>query len=440
MLNLMTGTTRTCEGVSRRSFLQIGALGGLGLSLPMLLAAKKAAGAEAGQKEINCVLVWSRGGVSHHDTLDPKPNAPVSIRGEYGVIDTAVPGVQFTEICPTMAKELNRFAVLRGWNPENGSHGTADQIVMSGRKFNPAVHYPTFGSVVSQYKGFKSALPPFVQLGTDVDRRFGGGQPGVLGLEHAAFEMVADPSAKDFVVRDITPPSGVNMERVSRRQQALAKLDQLQRKADLQPDKFASLDENFQAAFNMITSPATKKAFAIEEETDALRDQYGRNKFGQSCLLARRLLQSGVRFVTVTSGGWDTHANNFKSLKDKLIPPVDQGLPALLTDLEEHGMLDSTLVLWLSDFGRTPKINSASGRDHWSTSGFAVMAGAGIPGGSVLGATDDEGGVVVKNQYTSPNIAATLYAKLGIPLDLIVQAPDGRPIRLLESQPIRDWM
>lgn len=439
MLDLMTSLSRTCDGVSRRSFMQIGALGGLGMSLPSVLAAK-ASGAEPTSNDVNCVLIWSQGGVSHHDTLDPKPHAPVSIRGEYGSIDTAVPGVQFTEICPTLARELNRFAVLRGWNPENGSHGTADQFVMSGRKFNPAVHYPTYGSVVSHFKGFKSALPPFVQLGTNIDRRFGGGQPGVLGLEHGAFEMNADPSAKDFVVRDITPPNGINMDRVSRRQQALAKLDQLQRKADLQPDKFAALDESYQAAFNMITSPATKKAFAIEQESEGLRDRYGRSKFGQSCLLARRLLQAGVRFVTVTSGGWDTHANNFKSLKDNLIPPVDKALPVLLEDLEQQGMLGNTLVLWLSDFGRTPKINSASGRDHWSTSGFAVMAGAGVPGGSVLGATDDEGGVVVKNQYLSSDIAATVYAKLGIPHDATAQSPDGRPVRLNEGHPIREWM
>jgi hypothetical protein len=439
MLDLFTGHARNCEGVSRRSFLQIGALGGLGLALPDLLAAKAKAGASS-TADVNCILVWSQGGCSHHDTLDPKPAAPVSIRGEFNCIDTAVPGVQFTEVCPTLAKELNRFGVLRGWNPENGSHGTADQFVMSGRKFNPAVHYPTYGSVISYYKKFKTALPPFVQLGSNVDRRFGGGQPGVLGLEHGAFEMLADPSAKDFVVRDITPPTGVSMDRVSRRQQALLKLDQLQRKADLQPEKFEALDDNFKAAFNMITSPATKQAFAINEESGDLRKRYGENKFGQSLLLARRLIQSGVRFVTVTSGGWDTHANNFKSLKDRLMPQVDQGLPALVQDLEEQGLLDSTLVLWLSDFGRTPKINSASGRDHWSTSGFAVMAGAGVPGGSVLGATDDEGGVVVRNQYTSPDIGATVYAKLGIPHDLMVQAPDGRPIRINEGNVIREWM
>ena len=390
MLDLFSGIDRNCEGVSRRSFLQIGALTGLGLSLPTLLAAKAKA-APSSSSDVNCILVWTRGGTSHHDTFDPKPEAPVSIRGEYGMIDTAVPGVQFTEIVPSMAKELNRFGLLRGWNPQNGSHGTADQYVMSGRKFNAAMKYPTYGSVVSHQKGFKSALPPFVQLGSNIDRRFGGGTSGILGLEHSPFEMNEDPNAAKFTVKDITPPSGISGERVDRRAKILAKLDGLQRQADLQPDKFAALDENVQAAFNMITAPATKKAFAIDKEDPKLRDRYGRHRFGQSCLLARRLIQSGVRFVTVTDGGWDTHANNFKSLKDSRLPPVDQALPQLFADLEEQGMLDNTLVCWLTDFGRTPKINSASGRDHWASAGFAIMAGAGVPGGSVLGATDGEG-------------------------------------------------
>jgi len=190
----------------------------------------------------------------------------------------------------------------------------------------------------------------------------------------------------------------------------------------------------------MITAPETQRAFKIDEENAKLRDDYGRNTLGQKMLLARRLIESGVRFVTVTDGGWDTHANNFASLKNKLIPPVDQGLPALLIDLENRGLLDNTLVLWLSDFGRTPKINSASGRDHWSTSGFAIMAGAGIQGGSVIGKTDEEGGYVVNDEYFSEDIAATLFAKIGIPLDTMMSTADGRPIGLNEGRPIRQWM
>jgi len=443
MLSFFTGTTRDCERVSRRSFLQVGSLAGLGVSLPMALAAKQAAAktrSATGGSDVNCILIWTQGGTSHHDTFDPKPDAPVNVKGEYGVIDTAIPGVQFTEILPNMARELKRYGLLRGWNPLNGSHGTADQWVMSGRKFNPALTYPTYGSVVSYHHGFKSVLPPFVQLGTSVDRRFGGGTSGILGIAHNPFEMASDPNAENFTVRDITPPQGISMARVDRRREMLATVDALQKKADVQPERFAALDEHFKTALNMITAPETKNAFDLKAEDAKLRDRYGRHKFGQSCLLARRLVQSGVRFVTVTDGGWDTHANNFKSLKENRIPPVDQALPALLADLEEQGMLDKTLVCWLTDFGRTPKINSASGRDHWSNTGFAIMSGAGVPGGSVLGATDADGGLVARGQYLSEDIAATIYSKLGLPLDLIVQSPDGRPIRLLEGHVIKEWM
>jgi len=441
MLNLFPRKTRNCEGVSRRSFLQVGTLAGLGLSLPTAFAEKRASANEGrSSSDVSCILIWTHGGTSHHDTVDPKPEAPLNVRGEFGVIDTSVPGVQFTDIVPGLAKNLHRFGLLRGWNPRNGSHGMADQWVMSGHKFNPALGYPTYGSVMSYHHGFKTVMPPFVQLGSSMDRRFGGGTSGVLGLEHNPFEMLADPNAAKFKVRDITPPQGITMPRVERRRRMLASVDALQQQADLQPDAFNALDEHYQAALNMITAPETKQAFEIHKEDPRLRDRYGRHRFGQSCLLARRLIQSGVRFVTVTDGGWDTHQNNFKSLKTRRLPPIDQGLPQLLIDLEQRGMLESTLVVWVTDFGRTPKINSASGRDHWASTGFAVMAGAGVPGGSVVGATNEDGGKVAKDQYFSDDIGTTIYHKLGIPHDLIAQAPDGRPVRLNEGHLIREWV
>lgn len=440
MLNLLPRTLRDCEGINRRQLLQIGTLAGLGVSLPGWLAARKAQAATGSTSgEANCILIWTRGGTSHHDTFDPKPQAPVSIRGEFKAIDTALPGVQFTEIVPNMAKHARRFGLLRSWNPRNGSHGHADQYVMSGHKFNAAVHYPTFGSVVSWNKGFKSVLPPFVQLGDDVDRRFGGGMSGYLGLEHMPFELLSDPNSKSFTVRDITPPKGVDMARIERREEMLSAVDKLQQQSEVQPAAFEALDEHYQTAFSMITAPDTKKAFDIASESDKTRDAFGRHRFGQSCLLARRLVEAGVRFVTVTDGGWDTHSKNFTSLKDSRVPPVDQALPQLLVDLEERGLLDTTLVVWLTDFGRTPKINSASGRDHWASAGFAIMAGAGVPGGSVIGRTDDEGGRPVDDEYYSEDIAATIYTKLGIPIDTMTMGADGRPLRLNEGRPIKEW-
>lgn len=283
-------------------------------------------------------------------------------------------------------------------------------------------------------------MPPYMQLGTSIDSRFGGGKAGILGIQHNPFVIPGDPSTEGFTVRDIIPPTGISAERVARRRQVLSAVDGLMRPTSVQPRTFEALDKHFQTALDMITAPQTQQAFLIDQEDPKLRDGYGRNKFGQNLVLARRLIESGVRFVTVTDGGWDTHANNFKSLKNTLMPRIDQGIPQLLMDLEQRGLLETTMVLWLTDFGRTPKINSASGRDHWSTAGFAIAAGAGIPGGTVIGATDGEGGIPVKGQYFSEDIMSTIYHKLGMPHDLHAEAPDGRPVRLIEGRLVREWV
>jgi hypothetical protein len=441
MLDLLRGLAVTCQGMDRRGFLRIGSLGTLGITLPMLLKQEQALALEGkGSSDVSCIFIWTHGGTSHHDTLDPKPEAPANVRGEFGVIDTAVPGVKFAEIVPRLARELKRFALLRSWNPQNGSHGIADAWCMSGRNFNPALRYPCYGSVISHERGFRSALPPFVQLGESLDRTFGGGSSGILGLQNNPFEIAADPNAAQFSVRDITPPNGISMARVDRRRGVLRAIDALQRAAELQPAAFDALDEHYSAALNMITAPETKRAFDLDIEDPKLRDRYGRHRLGQSLLLARRLIESGVRFVTVTDPGWDNHQDCFKSLKNSRVPPLDQALPELLIDLEHRGLLATTLVVWMTDFGRTPKINAASGRDHWATAGFVVMAGAGTPGGSVLGATDAQGERPVRNEYYTDDVAATIYAKLGLAPDLMVTAPDGRPIRLNEGRVIREWM
>jgi hypothetical protein len=439
MLNFLTSWTRDCEGIHRREFLRVGALTGLGLSLPMFFA-KRATAKERTATDVNCILIWTRGGTSHHDTFDPKPDAPVSVRGEFGVIPTAVPSVKFTEILPRMARELNRYGVLRGWNPKNAGHGIAEYYMLSGHPFNPSLIYPSYGSVLSHEKGFRTHMPPYVQLGDQVDRINGGGTAGYLGLEHNPFEIFSDPNSSQFSVRDITLPQGLSLSRFERRRGMLRAIDAFQRQAEVQVAEYESLDQHYQAALNLITAPETKKAFEIQKEDPRLRDRYGRTRFGQNCLLARRLIEAGVRFVTVSDGGWDTHTNNFEALKKSRIPPIDRALPELLIDLQERGLLDTTLVVWLTDFGRTPKVNSASGRDHWASAGFAIMAGAGVPGGAVLGKTDDEGGMVTQGEYFSEDIAATIYAKLGIPLDLITMTPDGRPIKLNDGKLIREWM
>jgi hypothetical protein len=287
-------------------------LSGLGLSLANVVGgAESRRAASPSSRDVNCILIWSQGGVSHHDTLDPKPNAAVSVRGEFQAIDTAVPGVKFTDICPTLAKELGRYSVLRGWNPKNGSHGTADQYVMSGRKFNPAVPYPCYGSVVSYHKGFKSAMPPFVQLGSSVDRRFGGGTSGVLGLEYNPFEIVADPSTLK------SSRSGTSRRRRESRTIAWigaagcsAQVDALQRQADLQPEAFDGRSMNTQDGLPDDHRFGDEAGVRDRRRGRELRDAYGRTSSVRAAC-SRRLVEAGVRFVTITDGGWDTHANNF---------------------------------------------------------------------------------------------------------------------------------
>ena len=436
MLGFFPTPDADCRKQSRRRFLlEIGSLAPLGLSLPMALRARAARAASAPEDDIACILIWCRGGISHHDTFDPKPKAPAAVKGEFGVTATSVPGISFSDQIPKLAKALEHYTLLRGLNPQNGSHGVADALMLSGHKFNATLTYPCYGSVVAKELGPKTVMPPFVQIGTNVDRTFSGGLAGILGLGYNPFELPGDPNNKNFKVRDVSPYGGMKLDRIARRREALRRLDQFQRDVEARADALAAMDAYYESAFAMITSQSTQEAFDLAKEKDAMRDRYGRTTFGQSCLLARRLIQAGVRFVTVTSGGWDTHRNNFQALK-RLLPPVDQAVPALLEDLKEQGMLESTLVVWLTDFGRTPKINSAAGRDHWATASMAVFAGAGVPGGQVVGATDEEGSKPIEGEYFPKDIAATIYRKLGIPLDTIHHAPDGRPVLLCEGTPI----
>lgn len=457
MLDFVTGSTSDCSttrhGTSRREFLRVGAasagaLGAFGLTLPGVLqreAAAKAAGSEAGRAghdrpspgDMNCILLWMQGGPSHHDTFDPKPEAPSEIRGEFAAIPTAVPGVRFAEPLPRLARMADRFALLRNFNPQNGSHGVADAWMMSGQKFNPSLAYPCYGSVVAKERGYRFGLPPFIQVGTSVDRRFNGGVAGFLGNAFNPFEIPGDPAAPNFSVRDVALPAGLPLTRVERRMEMLRRLDDWQRRTDQTADAVGSMDTFYQKARDMLTAPRTKAAFDLGGESDKVREAYGRNKLGQSCLLARRLIESGVRFVTVTDGGWDTHQNNFASLRDRRLPPLDQALSALLTDLDSRGMLETTLVVWMGDFGRTPKINSAAGRDHWATAGNVILAGAGIRNG-VVGRTDKEGSAPEGKACHTADVAATIYDRLGIPLDTVYTTPDGRPIHLSLGTPISE--
>lgn len=440
MLDLFTGRSHDCTGLSRRQFLQVGGLSAFGLSLPAFLRQQQLAAAPTGgaQKAVNCILLWMQGGPSHVDTLDPKPDAPSEIRGEFGTVATRTPGVRITEHMPLLAQQTDKLSIIRGHDPKNGSHGTADHLMMSGHKFNPALPFPCYGSVVAKERGYRNGMFPFVQLGRNIDRRFNGGIAGFLGDEFNAFEVQEDPNAVGFKVRDLSMASDAERARMERRYAMLAEVDRHQKAVEGSAQVVKARDAFYEKAHGLITSPAAKRAFDLDQEPDRVREMYGRNTLGQSCLLARRLIEGGVHFVTVTDGGWDTHQNNFRSLKDRLLPRLDRGYAALLQDLSERGLLESTLVVWFGDFGRTPKINPSAGRDHWATAGVACMGGGGVKMGEVVGATNQLGEFVIDNPVTPQDLAATIYHALGIPLHTWYRAQDGRPIELVpEGKPIR---
>ncbi|HYT87630.1 MAG TPA: DUF1501 domain-containing protein [Gemmataceae bacterium] len=443
MLNLLTGRKSSdCTGVSRREFLRVGGLSALGLSLPAFFRLQQQAAASTPaprRQATNCILLWMQGGPSHIDTFDPKPNAPAEIRGEFGTIPTRQAGVRISEHLPLLARQFDKLSLIRGHDPRNGSHGVADHLMMSGRPFNPAMAFPCFGSVVARERGYRDGMFPFVQLGRNIDRRFNGGVAGFLGDQYNPFEVTDDPSAATFRVRDLSLPSGEAGARLQRRYEMLNEMDRAPSQGESRPSPAVEArDAFYERAHSLITSPAARRAFAIEQEPSRVRDAYGRNTLGQSCLLARRLIEGGVHFVTVTDGGWDTHTNNFRSLKDRLLPRLDRAYAALLQDLSDRGLLDSTLVVWFGDFGRTPKVNPSAGRDHWATAGVACMGGGGIKRGEVVGATNAQGEVVVDSRVTPQDLAATIYHALGIPLHTWYRAQDGRPIELVpEGRPVR---
>jgi hypothetical protein len=442
MFDLVQGSHRSCDGISRRNFLRVGSLSALGLSLPGFLQARAAAATGAGTgKEISCILLWLQGGISHIDSFDPKAEAPVEVRGEFGTIATNVPGISICETLPILAQHQDKYSILRSLNPRNGSHGVADAYMMSGHPFNPALTFPAYGAVIAKEKGDRNRMPPYIQVGTQIDQRFGGGVAGFLGDQYNPFVLPGDASSPGFKVRDVSMTGSVDPARFERRMKVLDTVDTWQAKIEASVPAIEATETFYQKAYSLITAPQAKKAFDIDSEDPRLRDRYGRHSLGQGCLLARRLIEAGVRFVTVTDGGWDTHQNNFTSLKSRLLPRLDSALSALLQDLSDRGQLESTLVVVFSDFGRTPKINPSAGRDHWSTAGIALLAGGGIETGRAVGQTNALGEQPIEAPYYTEDLSATLYHCLGIPLDTTHQTPDGRPVRVnYDGHLIRELM
>src|SRR4051812_34601994 len=425
MFEITTGCHTTCDGITRRDALRVGALGLFGLTLPSLLQMQVSAD-EA--KDVNCILLWLNGGPSHIDMFDPKPDAPAEIRGEFGVVETNVKGTRVSDQLPLIAKQADKYSILRVTSPDSG-HETATSYVLSGYKFTPAVVYPAYGSVVAREKGFRNGLPPYAHLG---GLPFGYGTAGYMGSVYNPFEIRGDPNAKKFSVRDVTPPNGVDFARIERRRAVLSVIDDQQRRLEA-ARPIRTMDEFYARAYDMVTSPVAKKAFNLHEEPDKLRDDYGRHTFGQSCLLARRLVEAGVRFVTINNGGWDTHTDNFKSLKNSRLPELDRGYAALLKDLHGRGILSNTLVLCMGEFGRTPRVNSSAGRDHWGQAMFVTMGGGGVKTGITVGETDANAEMPKERPITVEDVAATIYRSLGIDTSKAFLTSDGRPIKIADG-------
>lgn len=436
MLDLATGRSSDCRGVSRRTFLRVGTLATLGLSLDGYFRLQAAEPTKP-RRSISCILLWMQGGPSHHDSFDPKPDAPLEVRGEFDTIATTLPGVHLAEHLPLLARNTDKYSIIRGHDPKNGSHGTADHLMMTGHKFNASLPFPCYGSVVARQRGYNDGMMPFVQLGRAIDRRFNGGIAGFLGDEFNAFEVPDDPSRPNFTVRDLSV-ADAQRARLLRRYSMLNEVDRFDQAGQETSSAVKARDAFYEKAHGLITSPKAKKAFDLTAESVQMRERYGMTPFGQSCLLARRLVEAGVHFITVTDGGWDTHQNNFKSLKERKLPILDRGYSALLEDLDARGLLDNTLVVWFGDFGRTPKINPSAGRDHWASAGVACMGGGGVKRGEVVGATNKLGEYVIDSPVSPADLAATIYTALGVPLHTWFKTQDGRPIELCpEGKPVK---
>lgn len=437
MFEITLGKYLDCDGITRRDFVRVGGLAALGLTLPDLLRLANAApNRGSSKKDVACILLWMGGGPSHLDTFDPKPDAPQEIRGEFKAIPTNVPGIHISEHLPKLAQQMDKFSILRSVTSPDGTHETATHYLLTGYPFNPAVEYPAYGAVLAREKGAVNGMPPYVLFG---GLPFGHGTGGYMGAVYNPFNISGDPNNPNFSVQDVSPPRGVDMERIQRRRTLLEELDTFQRETEARQKIVQTMDEFYAQAYNLITSPVAKKAFNLKEEPDRVRDLYGRNYFGQSCLLARRLVEAGVRFVTIHYGGWDTHENNFNALKNHLLPTLDTGYAALLSDLKERGMLDSTLVVWMGEFGRTPKVNPSAGRDHWPNAMCVCLGGGGVKTGMVVGSSNERAEVPKERPIRVEDVAATIYKALGVDYEKEYISPENRPLKInYDGDPIRE--
>ena len=438
---------RNCDGATRRDCLRLGLHGLFAGGLVGALRTRTLAGADrpAPVKQAKaCILIWMDGGPSHYETFDPKPAAPLEIRGQFDPIATKIKGVTFSQHMKKLAAIADKLAVIRSIQHNQGNHGAGNHYMMTGAPPRIPVgcgafvsFHPSLGSVAAKEVGAPRGMPAYFSIPSM--SRSGG--PNFLGAQFAPFVVPGNPNSSGFRVRDVSLPNGLSGDRYASRQDLRRQIDRLQRINDeVAGDPVVAMDKFYQQGHQIITSPEAQRAFDIHSEPDAMRDRYGRDGFGQRALLARRLVEAGVPFVTLYEGGWDHHTNIFPAL-EKRLPAFEGTIAALIEDLDERGMLDETMVIALGEFGRTPKVNKDGGRDHWSNAMSVLFAGGGTPGGQVIGATDRQGYAAVERVLSPENFVSTIYAKLGIDPGKVVYTPEGRPVHLVsDPTPIEELM
>ncbi|HUR55613.1 MAG TPA: DUF1501 domain-containing protein [Gemmataceae bacterium] len=427
---------RFSSPITRRHALRIGT-GGLlgGLSLPRLLQFEAQAAGGRPAKAKSCIFLFLEGGPSTIDMWDMKPDAPAEVRGPYKPVATNVPGTFVCEHLPNCAKIADRYAILRSHSHTDNGHTTGYHYVMTGVRADFAdgtnsrkpnnVLYPSIGSVVSRELGHTGTLPPYINLPHPMT----AGGPGFYGAEHAPFVIEGDPVSPDFEVRDLSPADGIDAKRQDRRKRLLGGLDA----PAAPPGKAGTMATYYEKAHDLMTSPAARKAFDIKSEPEKLRAAYGYTTLGQCALLARRLVEAGTRFVGIDHSGWDTHFTCFPSLEKDLIPSVDRAFSALVTDLRDRGLLDTTLVVMMGEMGRTPKVNAQAGRDHWSMTQSVLFAGGGVKPGVVIGATDKTSTAPVADPVSVEDILRTIFHQMGIDSTKTYNTPLGRPVPIVNG-------
>lgn len=417
-----------CDGLRRRDFLRAGALGTLGLTLAdhLRLSAAGELGRSGGGKATAAIFVNLGGGPSHLDSFDPKPEAPDDHRGEFAAIETATPGMLLSEHLPKLALESDKFVVVRGVSHTLAAHDLGTKYMNTGNRPLPSLEFPGYGSVVSKELGGPPELPPFVAIPNTPQ------VPGYLGVRYAPLSTTATPRpGQPFTVRGISLGRGVTIEEIEKRKNLLKSLDRTFEGFERDSSLVEGLDEFSERAHRIISSPKAREAFDVSKESRSIARLFGTTPFSQSCLLAARLVEAGVRFATVSLGGWDTHQDNFNRLRDRLLPDLDAGIAGLLRALDAKGLLETTAVLVTGEFGRTPKINRTAGRDHYPRAMTVLMAGGGTRGGQVVGASDEKGTAPASGSGFSPDdVAASFYHALGIDHQKEYQTPTGRPVAI----------